>query len=965
MTIRILILLLLPCFVQAQTWSFRQYTAEQGLPSTEVYDILQDRSGYIWVATDRGVARFDGYTFESFTTAEGLSNNVVFRLYEGPDGKIWFAELSGTLSYYEQGRIYPAAENGSILAYARQINFPRSLSVGKDHIDVGYTGCGMLRLQNGSVSELYAGQGIRDIVTVTDNTALFGTRKGRGPTLVDYYGRHYFYQEDRIHSSYRIDALKRRNDDLLVTVSGVVRVFNRTGETKCYTTRDVTACCETWDSSLYALTWNGFFRYGPHEAFAPGKGYRHLEGCRINRVIMDREGGLWVATLNKGVFYCAHPGFMVHRFSGADPGEGKPAYSVCGDRKGKTFVCLEGGAIYYLDRDKPPVCIFPKNHNILNAHIRYDTVNDYLLTGRYDAIVPSYRKKIRYLPVATGNGSVPYKGGYLWGDFHTLGRYLPASINQYGSSVPGSPGEPGIQCMFRLSDDSIYLGTLNGLYRYHDSVWQPMLSGTGFASERINDIECLNRRLLVLSTIGKGLLLYDLYTGKLQQINHAGGLVSDVINDADQAPDGSLWLGTNKGLSHLTVIPGGGYRITNYTTDNGIPAADIKRVYADSHKVYLGTHAGLVLFDPRRTTIDHDPEIWFRSASVNGKAIASAMLTRLRSGENNLRISYLSIIPKMQGKVLYRYRLQGARNAGSWVYVREPQLFLSSLEPGNYQLIIQACNSAGQWSKTPLILPISIAAPFWKTWWFIAGSITMVAIALILIQQARMKSLRSRTANEKLSRDYQQQALMNQINPHFLFNSMNSIQKYILREDKERAVSFVSKFAKLIRTGLEHSREPLVPLNKELELLHIYMLLEQERFRNKITYDVILQPGLETQQLLVPPMLIQPFLENAVRHGLLHREAGGTIILRLRREDQLLYCEVEDDGVGRKRAMELSGAQPGAHRPLALHINTQRLQLLAHSLNSRYLFEVTDKTDKEGNATGTLIKFIIPYRYEY
>jgi sensor histidine kinase YesM len=194
---------------------------------------------------------------------------------------------------------------------------------------------------------------------------------------------------------------------------------------------------------------------------------------------------------------------------------------------------------------------------------------------------------------------------------------------------------------------------------------------------------------------------------------------------------------------------------------------------------------------------------------------------------------------------------------------------------------------------------------------------------------------------------------------------MNSIQKYILRGDKEEAVSFVSKFAKLMRLGLEQSREPFIPLSQELELLKVYMLLERERFGEKITYQLDIQEGLEEQQLMIPPMLLQPFIENAIRHGVLHKIGSGTIILRLYVREKLLYCEVEDNGVGRKRAMEIKQEQGQLHKSLALSINTARLQLLTKSLNSLYFFDITDKLDEEGFPAGTLVKLILPFKYEH
>jgi ligand-binding sensor domain-containing protein len=960
-----LLLLLQPFWLFAQTWSYRQYTAEQGLPSTEVYDIIQDKKGYIWVSTDRGVARFDGYSFESFTTAEGLLNNVVFKMCEGPDGKIWFGEMPGTLSYYERGKIYPAPENPAIKKHFQRTSFPVCMMVGKDYIDVGYTGYGILRLQQGKIRELYATEKVRDIVTVNGNDVLFGSTYETKQILVDYKGKHYFDQVEWKYNSRWIKAMKRRNGDLMVTHSGAVWIFNKEGKTKNFKTDHILLFFETPDSCLYAVSKNGFYRYGPNEAFVPDDRPCHLKGSRVNKIIMDREGGIWIATLNQGVFYCAHPGFITYDFKDEFSEEGNLVYAICGNYKGKVFASLLNGSIYYLNQKKKPVRIFSRPRNIAYGHIYYDTVRDYLLPNRFDHIFPAYQKQVRYLPLYTGNGAVAYKNGYLIGNYNAFDFMQPQPGKWKWKREDAKRQDPRIQCMMRLTEDSIFVGTLSGLYLYQNRQFKSILTGTPYAEERINDIECINHRKLVLATIGKGLLFYDLPTGKLEKITSREGLCSDVINDVALAPDGTLWLATNKGLSCLKENGKGQYDIRNYTSYSGIPVADIKNIHVDGNTIYMGTHNGLMLFDPRVHTIDHDPEILLRAVYVNDKKISPEVLTHLNFQQNNLRISYLSIIPKMLGKVLYRYQLKGAKNDQYWIYVKEPQLFLSSVEPGNYQLIVQACNSAGQWSKIPLLLPIHITAPFWKTSWFIVCFIAFIVGAVVFLQSLKLKRLRENAVSEKLMLDYQQQALINQINPHFLFNSMNSIQKYILRGDKEEAVSFVSKFAKLMRLGLEQSREAFIPLSEELELLKVYMLLEGERFGKKITYQLDIQEGLEQQQLMVPPMLIQPFIENAIRHGILHKPGKGEIILRLYIREKLLFCEVEDDGVGRKRAMEIKQEQGLLHKSFALSINTARLQLLTRSLNSLYFFDITDKQDQQGLPAGTLVKLILPFKYEH
>lgn len=952
----------------AQTWFFRQYTAEQGLPSTEVHDLLQDKDGYIWVATDRGVARFDGYSFEVFTTQQGLSSNVVFKLQEGPDGKIWFGEMPGTFSYFEKGNIYQAPENPALKQHFKSTAFPVSLSIKKDYMDVGYIGYGFFRLQGGKIHQLNEKDTAAYIVTVNENDVLFGAKKHIGSLSIAYKGKHSFPLTNSSHGR-RIKALKRRNGDLIVSTSGSVFVVKKNGLVKKSTSPHFLLFFETPDSCLYVSTDKGFCKFAPNEDYVDDNRYHHLNTCRVSNVIMDKEGGLWVATLNKGIFYCSNPGFTTYDFKSKWSDGSNFVHSLCGDHKGNVFLSLQDGCVHSINQEGTTNLIFPPEKKPFYSHVYYDTLNSYLISNRTEGdldMTKDYKKKKRHLSIInTAHDLVPYKNGYLSGGYNLLEVYQKESGKTRMKARIILRGGANIQCIFRLKEDSIFIGTLFGLFLFQNESLKPLLVGTPYEHERINGIEYVNQRKLVLATIGKGLLFYDLPTGKVESFTAKNGLSSDFINDLARSADGTLWVASNKGLSRLNRNEEGSYEAYNYNAYNGIPVSDIKHVHADGDKVYMGSHDGLVVFDTKSRMINHDARIRLRNVYVNERKVEPAELASLDFHRNNIRISYLSVIPKMLGKVLYRYRLEGSENGNQWTHIREPELFLPSLEPGTYRFIIQALNGNGKWSEIPLALPIHISAPFWKTWWFILVCILVVIGPLLVLLNTRLKHLHEKAMNERLMMDYQQQALINQINPHFLFNSMSSIQKYILRDDKKQAVSFVSKFAKLMRMSLEQSREQFVSLSEELEMLNLYMLLEEERFGKKIEYLPLIQQELEEKKLMLPPMLIQPFIENAIRHGILNKTEKGKVTLRLYMNAQSLFCEVEDDGVGRKKAQEIKNRQPEhIHRSFAMSINTSRLQLLAKLLNSTYFFEVTDMMDETGNPAGTLVKLILPYKYE-
>jgi LytS/YehU family sensor histidine kinase len=204
------------------------------------------------------------------------------------------------------------------------------------------------------------------------------------------------------------------------------------------------------------------------------------------------------------------------------------------------------------------------------------------------------------------------------------------------------------------------------------------------------------------------------------------------------------------------------------------------------------------------------------------------------------------------------------------------------------------------------------------------------------------------------------QALRAQMNPHFIFNCLNSINRFILKNESEAASDYLTKFSKLIRLILQNSQSKAVPLESELEALRLYMEMEMLRFEGQFTYNISLDPDLEVEDLEVPPLIIQPYVENAIWHGLMHKQDKGHLIVELHRENGTLYCQITDDGVGRKRAAELKSKSASKNKSLGMKITSHRLELINTLSDKDTTVEVIDLVDCSGDACGTRVVLKIP-----
>ena len=238
----------------------------------------------------------------------------------------------------------------------------------------------------------------------------------------------------------------------------------------------------------------------------------------------------------------------------------------------------------------------------------------------------------------------------------------------------------------------------------------------------------------------------------------------------------------------------------------------------------------------------------------------------------------------------------------------------------------------------------------------------LVALVALFIFRLLRAAQRERLIADQQKSLMELKALRAQMNPHFLFNAINSIQHFILKNEPDAAQKHLNKFSKLIRKVLENSKQEAIPLNEEIEMLQLYTELEAVRFSSKFSYKFVVSPNLNPDNMLVPPLIIQPFIENAIWHGLMHlKERQGELIVTFDRENEMLKCTVEDNGIGRKKSEELR--EEARHQPMGLSITHERVTLLNEVYHIAISVKVADKTNTDGSAAGTAVTILMPLNF--
>ena len=340
---------------------------------------------------------------------------------------------------------------------------------------------------------------------------------------------------------------------------------------------------------------------------------------------------------------------------------------------------------------------------------------------------------------------------------------------------------------------------------------------------------------------------------------------------------------------------------------------------------------------------------------------------QLKADENSVAIDFTAIDFLNPDKLLFSTKLEGLderwSSASDRRYVSYPRL-----PGGDYRLLVRVIDEKGEWGEPRELVHFTIAIPLWKKTWFIVLTSLLMALLIFGLYRYRIRRVQReesvKTQFNKRLAEAEMRALRAQMNPHFIFNCLNSINRYIVKSDQMTASLYLTKFSKLIRLILDNSNHKSVSLEQDLEALRIYIEMESLRFDNKFEFTIDVAEGTDVFSIQVPPMIFQPFVENAIWHGLLHKQGPGRLSIRISKEKRLLSVIIEDNGVGRKKAAEWKSKSATTRKSLGMQLTEERMQLLKAELKAEGLIMVEDLEDNEKQPLGTRVTILLPIEEE-
>lgn len=936
--------------VKAQTFqpTFQHYGVDEGMPSTEVYNIVQDDRGYLWFATDRGISRFDGYSFKNYTLENGLPELAVYRVYKDYRDRIWGLNASGALFYIEHDDVVLYPHNEKLQELTNKGTIPSAMYVDSSaHLHLGYMEMGYIHLdQNGQQID----ESVEDTTVLINHFTNLGNVAFcyRTGSLESKARNSWIHFEDSVkvleglsNTGIRI-TLQGKNSYFLAT--NEVLWIDESQEFKRHTFDQHTIGLSKTDGYIWTGHLNGGVQ-GFHEAEFPTNGVTLLEGKSVSSVFRDHEGGYWFTTLNEGIYYT--PSLQVQH---VDFGSTKMSYRVealTWDGEDRMFVGLTYGEVLAYQRGK------------------WEQLKSENESGYFKSIRElNYLGNRRELYISELDGTHIYKEGSITREVSKKGflgiiehpeKNELVAIHPFGLMITSEGQFDSIQkttdrcrALHLDQQQQLWIGGFAGVGRLNGDSIEDWSHQNELLKVRTEDFASSEDRLYI-ATIGEGLVVME--GDSIWQISSKDGLLSDIVNslllDGEQ-----LWVGTSLGLNKI-VFEQDGYQITSITTSDGLISNEITQLELLNDTLWIGTREGLSVMPVTHfECASARPYIRLGQVLVNGEPQGKTNAYELTNEQKELEFIFTGISFKSPGKVPFRLKLEGAD--ADWVYTNNTQVRYTGLAHGSYKFHLEALNDQGEWVRSFDAISFTIAAAWWQQLWFWMVINLLVLTFVVILLRARTSRIRNKELVEKRLREYQQQALSAQMNPHFMFNSLNAIQDVLLHKSKVEASGYLTRFARLMRRVLDNSAESKITLSKELEALELYMELEQLRFEDQFEFDLKVEEGIDTATTKIPTLLIQPFVENAIWHGLrLRKEKGGQLQIRLYREAGALFCEITDNGVGREEAQKATRS----HASKGSSITSKRLELLMGDANHH---EIIDLYDQEGNPEGTRVVLKLP-----
>lgn len=940
----------------AQRLPFVTYSMNEGLVQNAVKNIFQDSKGFIWFGTWEGVSRFDGNKFTNYNLSNGLSRGLVNQVFETGNGSICIVSNNGNLDTLQNDKGPAPLHKGNIV-----FNRLQKLPGGK-------------------------------IIGLTDHQGLYEFREGK------------FYkppQASPFSSYYMIASF---NDSLLIaTGDSAVQLLDRNYALFAEWREPQTVFTESglltdskkrvWIGTVKGLRLlSSFQEKGRPLRFLPLPKAFDIPVLKkewIRDILEDGSGNTWLGT-GRGLVKIGTGGsaeLITEK-------EGLPTNDVScvfEDREKNIWVGGSRGVSRLVTKTK--ISFYSGANGLppgyINQLLPFD--NGDLLVETESQLLRYIRAKNEFIPAAKNKT-------YYSGDEQNSKLTLQTEKNlgegflvfspQKSNPVYFSPSGSGAYAAWKDSAGVYFYPTRNGIFSSRDfNHWKNTLfplpafavlldkKGRIWVGSEDSGLYRI-RYEYGLDTIRKvqqqqylaGIGIRSLYedskgyiwagtryhgvyrlppdatdSSHLLHIDQARGLTSNRITSIAEDKNGSIWLNFYHGLDKL-VPDKDGYRVFNFSRINNFFTNIQSMVLYKDWSIWLATTQGLFSISDGGFEHTRALNVYITAAYLGDSVYQGDAGRKIHLSYHHKQVQFEFSAPGFINakQVLFSYRLLGSNNSGWSGPANEHSVSYASLQPGDYRFEVRTRGWNGAWGEAA-VFDFTIAPPFWQTWWFMgACGLVLGGITFWLVRR-RIKHIRHEANLRHRMAEAEMAALRSQMNPHFIFNCLNAIDNLIQTHQKDKATAYLARFAKLIRNVLDSSKNNAVPFQKDHESLQLYLQMEQFRCSDRFEYGISVDNELLQGDYKVPPLILQPFVENAIHHGLLNKENNDRLLqVTAALKEGFIEYTVTDNGIGRQKAALLKGINKPEHISYGIQITEERIRLYNQPGKANGDLEISD-----------------------
>ncbi len=1007
----------------SQQYTFHNYSVSEGLPQSQVFCIIEDSRGYLWMGTrGGGLSRFDGINFHNYSREDGLPSNYIRSLLEASDSSLWIGSETGVVRF--DGVAFTP------ILFPQQEPQIRQIVQDKDGIiwlatDYGLFYCNetdTICKQTNITSPLscllvdpegilwIGGQAGLEKLGSKDTIEYILTNNDIACISIDQFGSVWVGLAGGIVNIIRKDTIINVNTEYGVLGSTIRSIY-----------------CDSKNFTWITTRNRGVYYWDPVDS-----SFNNLtedDGlCNDNVVVTfeDSWENLWFGTSGGGV--CKYAGQQFKIYTRSDGLAGNYIYSIYKDSRKRLWIGTSGGGV--MMKDSTSMVHLDSDSGLVVRKVRSiteDIAGTIWLGSETYGLVSYDGHSFTYYNISNGlSGNWVYD--ILEDRFGDL--YVATARNGITKMTWMDSCIQKKQDVIRINRKSGKIDTISGttdstVVYYTFSYFN---ESNGFPIMRINCLEQDQYNRIWFGTEDKGLgcLQND---SLILRIDKTQGLTANTIRSLTMDRSGNLWIGSSNGLSRIDLEKG--MEITEtYDRRSGLWSNNIYLLhYDESGALWIGTESGIdqATLDTEGNIIefehfgkqegfagietcqnaveeDGSGNLWFGTVngltkynpatSIKNPIPPKTSISRinlfyeplsntdfgewigawgmLKEGlelpynQNHLSFDFIGINHTNPEKVTYSWKLDGFDKDWS-PPSRQQRATYSYLSPGSYTFLLKAANEDNIWNPEPQKISFIVQEPFWKTWWFSISWISFIVIVILILLRARVTSVR-RKANlrherllmEKELLELEQKTLRLQMNPHFIFNALNSVQAFIVKEEDKTARYLLAKFSNLMRAVLENSKKKFITLEQEIKTLDQYLTIEKISRDSSFDYEINVPQELHTDDISIPPMLIQPFIENAIIHGIAQVSYKGIITISFDLKEGYLLCLITDNGVGREHAKELKSQIHHHHKSRALELIQSRLEIIGNGQEESLLFN--DLLNEDGSPCGTEVVMRIPFQ---